>query len=123
MTEEDVLAFVNRLANEVIGREPRYRFYQYKNRYFAWTTEKCELKGRHRFVAFVRVELVSKRTKRSRTFKTLRRMGFARRCKAKERAYGWYEKWRREHQEEIYNPVGSNNSHDKSPEPLAKTKD
>jgi len=81
---------------ELLGgavREPRYRYYQVKNVRFCWTTEKIEHNGKKRFVAFIRHELVSKRRKNTRYFKTTKKVYFARRNKAKARALMWYEKY------------------------------
>ena len=73
--------------------EPRYHYWRYKNRYFAYTTEKTLHKGKQRYVAFVRKELISKRTKKHRIYKIVKKVGFAKRKSAKARAYKWYQNW------------------------------
>jgi hypothetical protein len=74
-------------------REPNYRYFQVKNVRFCWTTEKIEHNGKKRFVAFIRRELLSKKRKNTRYFKTGKKVYFARRKKAKARALKWYENY------------------------------
>lgn len=65
---------------------PTYHYYskENKDRYF-WTTEKCNHKGSKKYVAGIYRYL-----KTSKRFKLVKRAGFAKKYKAKERAIKWY---------------------------------
>jgi len=95
MTEKNPMEELNRIVASMMPKEPSYRYWQYKNRRFCWTTERADYKGKKRFIAFIRKELVSKRRKNSRTFKLVKQLGFARRKVAKARAMMWHESWKK----------------------------
>lgn len=95
MAERNALDELNRIVADMMPREPSYRYWQYENRRFCWTTERIEFNGRKRFVAFIRKELVSRRKRNSRTWTLVKKVGFARRKVAKARAQAWHENWRR----------------------------
>lgn len=66
---------------------PKYKFWKSESgdRYF-YTTEKINQKGKPRYVAGVYRYL-----KTRKVYKLVKKSGFAKKYKAKERAYKWYE--------------------------------
>jgi hypothetical protein len=94
-SKQELMNQLNRIVASMMPREPNYLYWQHGSRRFCWTTERAECKGKMRFVAFIRKELVSKRRKNTRTFKLVKQVGFARRKVAKARAWMWYESWRK----------------------------
>jgi len=82
------------VIQQLFGSAPRYRYFCIKRakgkseRTFEWTTETADA-GK-----YWAVERRWIRTKRGQTGKIIRKVGFATRKKAKERAYAWYTKAR-----------------------------
>lgn len=91
--KEDFLNALNKMANDILGpclRQPRYRFWQDKNKNrYCWTTEKTRnsKNNRQQFASWV-----------YRYFKTKKRwvlkkqVFHAKRTKAKDRAWRMYDK-------------------------------
>ena len=84
--------YLNRFIQKYLPQtvEPKYKYWKHKNRIFAYTSEKIEHKGKMRYIAFIRKELISKRRKNSKIWKLVKKVGFAKRKLAKKRAYEWY---------------------------------
>jgi len=82
------------VIRQLFGSTPHYRYFRVKRskgkseRTFEWTTEMADA-GK-----YWAVERRWVRTKRGETGKIIRKVGFATRKKAKERALQWYEKAR-----------------------------
>jgi hypothetical protein len=80
---------IRAMIQRVMPRQPSYRYFQRqgsKDRYF-WTTEKINHKNKPRFVAGIYRYLKTKKQ-----FKLVKKVGFAKRYKAKEWALKAKEK-------------------------------
>lgn len=76
----DAMHELNRAYGRLMGRQPSYRYYSRTgslDRYF-WTTEKINHKGNPRYVAGIYRHLKTKKQ-----WKLIKKVGFARRHKAK----------------------------------------
>lgn len=82
-------ADLRRMIQSIMPRSPRYRFYQNKetkDRYF-YTIEKIIHKNKPRYVAGIYRYLKTKKQ-----FKLVKKVGFSKKYKAKNKAYSLYLK-------------------------------